>query len=399
MAAYRTRNVWLIASSAFFADLGYQAVLAGFPLFLVLTLHAPVWEYGLASALSYGGGAIFSFVGGVVGDRVGHKKLALIGNSIIPLLSLSALVYNPVWAIGLLAGGWWARNLRSPSRRAMLVEAVPKTDQRAKAFGFLHALDVGGGVLAAIYDLVALTNHLPFRWIFLATTVPLVVSTLALAQAKVGYSPAPIGSNESTKLDAAPPERTVRTLLVATGLYGFTFYSVGYPVLTLAQDSKKLVVGLAAFLLLQGVSALTGLILGGRLGRDTASRLVSLGVLGYLAAGVGAGVVALGYSYKTPLVIPFLGIAIIGFALGIVETFEPTVMSVLRIGSKTGSGFGALSAARSLGTFGANLIMGILYSVAVGFAYGYVAILAVAAAAIILSAVPSMRRWQSSHPS
>jgi hypothetical protein len=113
-APWRTRDVWAISFSAFFADLGYQAVLAGFPLFLVLTLHQPVWEYGLASALSYGGGAAFSYAGGWIGDRVGHRKLALAGNSVIPLLSLCALVASPAWAIGLLTGGWWARNLRPP---------------------------------------------------------------------------------------------------------------------------------------------------------------------------------------------------------------------------------------------------------------------------------------------
>ncbi len=394
MASYRTKNVWLIAGSAFFADLGYQAVLAAFPLFLVLTLHAPVWQYGLASALSYGGGAVFSYFGGKLGDRFGHKKIALIGNSIIPLLSLSALIYSPIWAIGLLTGGWWARNFRSPSRRAMLVEAVPNSNERAKAFGFLHALDVGGGVLAAAFDLIALANNLPFRWIFLATALPLFISTLSLSQTKVGHSTPKIPTGNTSHSDNPPPQKTRRSLLIAAGLYGFTFYSVGYPVLTLAQDSKKLAVGLAAFLLLQGVSALTGLAAGGRLGESTASKLVNLGLFGYLAAGLGATVVAAGYSFGTPLIVPFFGVAIIGFALGIVETLEPTAMSVLRSGSKMGSGFGALSAARSLGTFSANLIMGILYSIAAGLAYGYVAVLAVAAALIILSAAPSMRQWE-----
>jgi len=175
-APWRTSDVWAISLSACFADLGYQAVLAGFPLFLVITLHQPVWEYGLASALSYGGGALFSLAGGRIGDRIGHRTLALTGNALIPLLSLCALVASPAWAIGLLTGGWWARNLRSPSRRVMLVEAVPDEAHRSSAFGFLHALDVGGGVLAGVYALVALAAHVPFRWIFLGTVIPLALS-------------------------------------------------------------------------------------------------------------------------------------------------------------------------------------------------------------------------------
>ena len=115
--SWRNRDVWSISLSAFFADTGYQAVWAGFPLFLVVVLRQPVWEFGVASALAYGGGSLFSLAGARIGDRIGHRRLALLGNSAIPLLSLSALSVSPVAAIGLLCGGWWARNLRSPSRR------------------------------------------------------------------------------------------------------------------------------------------------------------------------------------------------------------------------------------------------------------------------------------------
>jgi len=397
--SWRTEDVWAISLSAFFADLGYQAVLAGFPLLLVLTLHQPVWEYGLASALSYGGGAMFSYAGGRIGDRVGHRKLAIAGNSAIPLLSLCALVASPAWAIGLLTGGWWARNLRSPSRRVMLVEAVPAEEHRSAAFGFLHALDVGGGALAGVYVLAALAAHVPFRWIFLATVIPLVVSTVSLSRAHVG-APRPQSAASSARSypddpgDAAPPG--ARALLVAAAAYGFTFYSVGFPVLTVAQASGRLVAGIGAFLVLQAVSALTGFVLGGRLGTGPAAQFARLGLLGYLGAGIGAAILAAGYAAHLGLGVLFVGVAVIGFALGIVETLEPTAMSVLRSGPRAGRAMGALSSARSVGAFVGNLAMGLLYSVGAAFAYGYAAIVAGAAGMIVLAAVPALRRWSSS---
>ena len=312
-AGWRTGEVWAISGSAFFADLGYQAVLAGFPLFLVLSLHQPVWEYGLASALSYGGGALFSYAGGRIGDRVGHRKLALAGNCAIPLLSLCALVANPAWAIGLLTGGWWARNLRSPSRRVMLVEAVPAEEHRSAAFGFLHGLDVGGGALAGVYVLVALSDHVPFRWIFLATAVPLVVSTISLSRAHVGGprpraapgppepSSRPTGepgpqSEPGPDEPGDPPPPGARALLGAAALYGFTFYSVGFPVLTVAEGSGRLLAGIGAFLVLQAISALTGFVLGGHLGTGPAAQFTRLGLLGYLGAATGAAILATGYA-------------------------------------------------------------------------------------------------------
>jgi MFS family permease len=385
--------VWAICSSAFFADLGYQAVLAGFPLFLVLTLHQPVWEYGLASALSYGGGAVFSYAGGRTGDRVGHRRLALAGNSVIPLLSLCALVASPVWAIGLLTGGWWARNLRSPSRRVMPVDAVPDEEHRSAAFGFLHALDVGGGALAGVYVLVALTSHVSFRWIFLATVIPLVISTASLSRARVGGRHPPVTPGGSSDDAHQQPPPGARPLLAAAALYGFTYYSVGFPVLTVAQGSGRLTAGIGAFLVLQAASALTGYLLGGRLGAGPADQFARLGLLGYLGAALGAAVVALGYGEHLGLAVLLIGVAIIGFSLGIVETLEPTAMSVLRSGTRTGRGMGALSAARSVGTFVGNLAMGLLYSVSASLAYGYAALVAGLAGVVVLATIPSLRRW------
>jgi hypothetical protein len=386
--------VWAISLSACFADLGYQAVLAGFPLFLVLTLHQPVWEFGLASALSYGGGALCSYAGGRIGDRFGHRSLALAGNAAIPLLSLCALVASPVWAVGLMTGGWWARNLRSPSRRVMLVEAVPAEEHRSSAFGFLHALDVGGGALAGVYVLAALALHVQFRWIFLATVLPLAVSTLSLSRAHVGgrrpaAAPAPAAGE-----GAAPLPPGAKALFGAAALYGFTFYSVGFPVLTVAQGSGRLVAGIGAFFVLQAASALTGYILGGRLGSTPADQFARLGLLGYLGGGVGAGVLAFGYGEHLGLAVLLVVVAIIGFALGVVETLEPTAMSVLRSGRRAGRGFGTLSAARSVGTFAANLVMGLLYGIGASVAYGYAAVLAAVSAAIVLGAIPALRTWQ-----
>ena len=393
-APWRNSDVWAISLSAFFADLGYQAVLAGFPLYLVLTLHQPVWEYGLASALSYGGGALFSLVGGRVGDRVGHRKLALAGNAVIPLLSLSALWANPVWAIGLLTGGWWARNLRSPSRRVMLVEAVPEEQYRSAAFGFLHALDVGGGALAGAYVLIALAAHVPFRWIFLATGVPLAISTLSLSRAAVGGSPPDRSPAPIPALPVEPPPPGARPLLAAAALYGFTFYSVGFPVLTAAQGSGRLLAGIGAFLVLQAASGATGYLLGGRLGTGPAEQFARLGLLGYLGAAVGAAVVAVDYGGHLGLALLLLGVAVIGFALGIIETLEPTAMSVLRSGTQAGRGFGALSAARGVGTFVGNLVMGLLYGVGASLAYGYAAAVAALAGILVLTALPALRSWQ-----
>lgn|GEM_PF-142447 len=417
---WRSRDVWAISLSACFADLGYQSVLAGFPLFLIVVLRQSVWEFGLASALSYGGGAAFSYLGGRLGSRVGHRRLALVGNAFIPLLSLAGLVASPAAAIGLLTGGWWARNLRTPSRRVMLVEAVPDEASRSSAFGFLHALDVGGGALAGAYVLVTVVYHVEFRWIFLGTLLPLAISTLCLSLArtgmgapagKLGRVPAP-GTSASGEVprvpaqapqpaeasvgEAGPPAAPLQlpgagALLAAAALYGFTSYSVGFPVLTVAQGGRRLAYGVGAFLVFQAVSAVTGYVLGGRLGKGLPSQFTSLGLLGYLAAGLGAVMLAAGYESGAGAPELLVGVGVLGFALGVVETLEPTLMAVLRPGRAAGRGFGALSAARSVGLFVGNLALGLLYGLGPTWSYTYAAVVAGAAAAVVLSALPSAR--------
>jgi MFS family permease len=396
---WRNRDVWAISLSACFADLGYQSVLAGFPLFLVIALHQPVWEFGLASALSYGGGALFAYVGGRLGGRVGHRRLALAGNAAIPLLSLSALVASPAVAIGLLTGGWWARNLRTPSRRVMLVEAVPDEASRSSAFGFLHALDVGGGALAGVYVLVAVLSHVEFRWVFLGTVIPLAISTFSLSRARTGVpaanSQTPARSNEARmaagKAAESQPLPAASALLAGAALYGFTSYSVGFPVLTVAQTGHHLAYGIAAFLVFQAVSAAAGYFLGGRLGRGIPTQFTNLGILGYLTAGLGAVMLAAGYATSAGTVELLVGVAVLGFALGVVETLEPSLMGALRPGRSAGKGFGALSSARSVGLFVGNLALGLLYGLGPSWSYTYAAVVAAAAALVVLRAIPSAR--------
>ena len=62
-SAWLTRDVSLISLSAFFADMGYQAVTAVFPLLLVLKMHEPAYVYGLLLGLSYGIGSDYSLIG------------------------------------------------------------------------------------------------------------------------------------------------------------------------------------------------------------------------------------------------------------------------------------------------------------------------------------------------
>lgn len=374
-----TPNLWKIAGSAFLADFGYQAVLAGFPLFLVLVLKAPVWSYGVAMALSYGPGALVAYWGGRWGDRWDHRKLAMLGNILIPVLSLAGLAVFPWQAVVLFVVGWLARNLRSPSRRVMVTRSVQPAYTN-QAFGFLHALDVGGGVLSVLGLLVLLAMHTPFRGIFLLTIVPLLLSTGLLALVKPAqYVEMPVAKPQ-TAAETRSDQRTVRGVLVASALYGFSSYSMGFPILTVAEGTRDNLWGVLSYVIFLGVSALTGYILGHRL-RGSVKELAGFG---YFAAAVGSAGLAVAYAAHASPLGYFLPVAVLGFALGSIETLEPTIITRHGAPSSSGRRMGSLTMARSVGLFLANLVMGLLYHLTPVDAYAYATAVAVAAVLVLL---------------
>ena len=379
--SWRTPTVWTIALSALFADLGYQVVMAGFPLFLVMDLHAPVWLYGVAMAVAYGPGSLIAWWGGRLGDRAGHKRVALWGNAWIPLLAMSGWAATPVEAVVLLALGWWARNFRSPSRRAMYREVVADSD-RPRAFGFLHSLDVGGALLAGMTLLILVSQQMSFRLIFTLAIIPLGVSTVMLARAQAGRRSdrPPVETSHPTTAGSRSAS-VYRGVLVAAALYGFSTYSIGFPILTVAQGTGSTPASIGAFVFFQGVSALTGFLFG----RKARASLPELAGWGYFSAALGSAGLALVYGFHLGVLGFIVPIALLGFALGVIETVEPTLVARLVSEASAGQGLGGLTASRSLGLFGANVLMGLLYHWTPVYAYSYATIMALVAVAVVMA--------------
>lgn len=370
-----------ISFSAFFADLGYQMIQAIFPIYLVIALASSPLYLGIANALAFGGGALFAYVGGILGDRYSRKWIAVIGSGFILLMSAVGLTMNPIFAIALFAGGWWGRNMRVAPRRALLASASDSKN-RGKAFGFLHALDIGGGLLAVVVLIFMLYLGVSESHIFFITALPLLVSTYLLMTLKdVRAKPANNGNGKSKR--ARINKRAYNGIILATALYGFSYYSLGFPILTIAKMSGNSVFGIASYGVYLGVSAVTGYYIGSR---KRMKKIRSLGLLGYMLSGVGTFLLALGYIFNSAIILPYIGVAMMGFGLGVIETLEPTIISLMKSGiSGLGKSLGKLSASRSFGIFFANLLMGILYVVNPSYSYIYAAVVSISAGIIVIA--------------
>ena len=384
-----TRDVLLISLSAFFADMGYQAVTAVFPLIIVIELGEPAYVYGLLLALSYGIGSVFSLMGGKLGDRHGKKSISLLGNLLIPLMSISVL-FPSVFVLGaLFVFGWWARYFRSPSRRAWLVE-VSNPSLRSKTFGFLHALDVGGGMVAVLYSVALVLLKSPLRDIVLVTIIPLLVSSVSLALARTEPNQEFVrqANEQRVKDSVASSDRSSKTnefvfraLLLSATLFGFSYYALGFPIVTVAQTQNSAVLGILTFGIYLGVSAGAGFLLGSIRSKKP---FRTLWTLGYLVAALSSLVIGSSYALHYGLGLYYLGAAGLGFATGSVETFEPVLISTLVKSKKLSSGMGWLSSSRALGLFVSNIVMGTLFVFSQFDSYFYAAITAFVAAMILL---------------
>lgn len=368
-----SRDVLLISFSAFFADLGYQGVTALFPLFIVLHLHAPVYLYGIITAASFGVGSFFAYIGGRAGDKYDRKWVAFWGNLFIPFMSFSGL-FNSVWLCGcLFVLGWWSRYFRTPARRALLVEVSP-ADVRSKVFGFLHALDIGGGVFSTLFALFfVLIAKLSIGSVIALSAIPLLVSSALLLFIKRDkLYPIEQPNRKESPLEAAKGQSREKTLfvalLVSATFYGFSFYNAGYPVLTAATSrSSGYALGLLAYLIYLGISAVSGYALGAR----KLQPIRALWTLGYLPSAIASLLIGASIFFHLPALAFYLFVAGLGLGMGAVETFEPTAVSTLVRSTNLSRGMGWLSVSRSIGQFVSNFVMGIIFSFSQPLAYGY----------------------------
>jgi MFS family permease len=354
------REVYKISFSAFFADLGYQAAVALFPLILVIIFGAPVSFYGIIEGINYGGGTFMGFLGGLAADKYGAKRVAVIGNAFITFIALVGLAANYLEAAIFFMAGWFARNFRSPPRRVMILQ-VTEPSERRKAFSVLHALDIAGASLALVYVTLGLYARVDVALLTIPALLTLLISTALLASVRVGWKEIVADKGERREGEG----RTLWGVVVSTMLFAFSQYSFGFPIITSYEVSHELYLATLTYLVFLSSSSLFGYLLG----KTRFSDLKGLAFLGYALGGVAS----LGYALTSHLGLAYIwGFSVIlGLSVAATEVFEPTI--VARVARREGAGMGLLSLGRSLGIFLTNAVMGLLYQISYAYSYAFAA--------------------------
>ncbi|MHB8060282.1 MAG: MFS transporter [Gaiellaceae bacterium] len=359
-----TRSVAAIGGASFFADLGYEMPTSLLPSFLTSTLGAPAAALGLIEGFADGFGGVSRLAGGAIADDPSRRRKAAVGGYTATAFLGGAIgLATAVWQVGALRiSAWVARGLRSPSRSALLAEAVSEGTY-GRAFGYERAMDnmgaIGGPLLAI--GLVALVG---VRSAIMLSVIPGLLAALAIF---IGIRAIP----RAKQIERRPLRLRVRPVL--QGRLGRLFlaiaaFEIGNVAATLlilrATDllqpahghgsAVKIALGLYAGYNLAGVIAS---FFGGRLGDRRGMVLVfGLGAAAFAAAYVG---LALSGSSIALLAVFF---ALAGIGIGFAETAEGAAVAGLAPSEMVGSAFGLLAGVQSFGNFAASAIAGGLWT-------------------------------------
>lgn len=363
-------DVLKISFSAFFADLGYQAAVALFPLVVVVVLHAPISLYGLIEGINYGGGIMMGLLGGVLADRYGAKRVAIVGNALIVVIGFTGIAKDLVQAVAAFMTGWFARNFRSPPRRVMMLD-VTYPEERKEAFGVLHALDILGASLALVYVTLGLYLKVDIALLTLPAFVTLIVSTLLLVFVKGRGLMEKKTSAEAGKKGG----KLLAAVIASTALFAFSQYSFGFPIITTYEVSRELYLATATYL----VFLLTSSAFGYVFGKVKVDEVKGLALFGYFLAGLGS----LGFAFLSGYGVSaiWLSSVVMGIAVAATEVYEPTIVSA--IAKREGLGMGLLSMGRSIGIFLGNAIMGFLYQFGYAYSYTFAALMSFVAGLVV----------------
>jgi len=382
--SWLTRGVFGIGLANLFSDWGHEAATSLLPALLAL-VGAPAIALGIIEGVADGLSSFAKLAGGHIANRPAWRKPVASGGYIIVSLTTFAYALAQSWPFILVLRvvGWLGRGAKSPSRDALLADAVPHS-QLGRAFGFERAMDTIGAVAGPLTALafVALWNvRTALEW----TIVPGLVASISflwlvpsgksvtnyqpfsflhgLRQLPVSFRRFLVGVFAHGMGDFAPTLLILRASQILTPHYG-------------AARAATLAIGLYT---LHNVVFATVSYPAGALADRIGKREL-------LAVGYGvAAVMCVGFIFA-PSTLAWLAVLFVlaGIHIGIQQGLEKSLAAGLLATGIRGTGFGVLATVNGIGDFASSVIVGALWSMvapAAGFLYG--AIFSLAGAALI----------------
>lgn len=374
-----TRGILGIGLANLFSDWGHEAATALLPALLAL-LGAPAMALGVIEGVADGLSSFAKLAGGWIADCPAWRKPVAGSGYIAVGLTTFAYGFVNSWPVLLIlrAVGWAGRGAKSPSRDALLADAVAPS-QLGRAFGFERAMDTIGAVAgpATAIALVSVSDvRAALRWTVLPGVLASLFFLLLVPAGKTIRQHRPNGL--LTSLRQLP--QSFRRLLAGVFVHGIGDFA---PTLLILRATQMLSPQYGAARASELAIALYTFhnIASAAISYPVGSLADKLSKRGLIAAGYAAGaIMCLGFVFA-PAKLSWLAVlfALAGAHVGVQQAIEKSASAELLPPEIRGSGFGVLATVNGIGDFISSIVVGAFWTAvtpSAGFAFGAVFMLA-----------------------
>jgi len=195
---------WVSFANDLASELAYPVV----PLFLTITLGAPVAVVGLIEGIAEGIAVGLRGISGRLSDRAAHRRVPWIFSGYaVSAVARPVIAAAPTW--GWVLGGRVADRLgkaaRTAPRDALIKDSTPASLMGA-SFGYHRALDTAGAVVGPVIAVAMLASGASLRSVLWLAVIPGFLTLLLLR--RVHEKPAAAASPARVKPAAVPMPRS-----------------------------------------------------------------------------------------------------------------------------------------------------------------------------------------------
>ena len=177
-----TPNVVKLGWVSFLADVSSEMLYPIIPIFITVTLGAPVAVMGVIEGIAEGTASLLKFFSGRWSDRAGRRRSFVIYGYFATALGKAVIALSYAWPVALVgrAVDRFGKGLRTSPRDALLADSV-SPEFKGKAFGIHRGMDTAGAVTGPLIALLLLsvTNE-NIRLILWCAVIPGALSALLL---------------------------------------------------------------------------------------------------------------------------------------------------------------------------------------------------------------------------
>ena len=281
---WRTRNLKTLSAVSFAQDAASELLYPILPIFITVTLGAPVVVVGMIEGLAEGADAITKLISGKISDGRARKPIIFLGYLLAAIGKLLvALAF--VWPIALLGRvvDRLGKGIRGAPRDALLVMDIPVED-RGKAIGFHRAADTAGAVVGPLIGLLIIHfAHGSLRTVLWIALIPAALSVFFIKFVKETVPPKRVDA--SAGHGVLPAE--LKRLVLLMGIFGLVNFPDALILLHLHQIGFSTFQVVALYALFNLSYALLAYPLGALADRIPKHRIFAGGLFAFAIAYIG----------------------------------------------------------------------------------------------------------------